>query len=270
MAAQERYALQNRSTEWSYTSTRPYDDPFNEVELEVVFTLPSGTEHRMPAFWAGGSTWRVRYAPPAPGVYSYRTECNNAGDAGLHDRAGKLTVKPFAGQNPLLQRGFPRVAQDHRHFEHTDGAPFFWLGDTWWMGLCQRLDWPGGFQSLVADRSRKGFTVVQIVAGLYPDMPPNDARGANEAGFPWEADYSKINPAYFDMAEFGIKSQIMALHRRLLGASRRRRAGKREQHRRTRSWLGAIRDLVRQEAAAHLQDERRWGKRRNTVGPSPS
>jgi hypothetical protein len=204
-AAQERYALQNCATEWSYISTKPYNDPFNEIEMDVVFTTPSGTEHRMPAFWAGGSTWRVRYAPPTPGVYSYRTECNNAADAGLHGRTGKLTVKPVAGENPLLQRGFPRVAQDHRHFEHADGAPFFWLGDTWWMGLCQRLNWPSGFQSLVADRCRKGFTVVQIVAGLYPDMAPNDARGANEAGFPWEGDYSKVNPAYFDMADVRIE-----------------------------------------------------------------
>jgi hypothetical protein len=39
---------------------------------------------------------------------------------------------------------------------------------------------------LAEDRKRKGFNVVQIVAGLYPDMHPFDPRGANEAGFPWE------------------------------------------------------------------------------------
>jgi hypothetical protein len=33
-------------------------------------------------------------------------------------------------KTPLYQRGFVRVAQDNRHFEHADGAPFFWLGDT--------------------------------------------------------------------------------------------------------------------------------------------
>ena len=36
-------------------------------------------------------------------------------------------------------------------------------GDTWWMGLTQRLRWPEDFQSLAADRVRKGFSVVQIV-----------------------------------------------------------------------------------------------------------
>ena len=92
-----------------------------------------------------------------------------------------------------------------RHFQHADGTPFFWLGDTWWMGLCKRLSWPDGFQTLTADRVQKGFTIVQIVAGLYPDMEPFDARGANEAGFPWEPDFSRINPAYFDMADVRIQ-----------------------------------------------------------------
>ena len=202
--AQDHFAVQNCATEWSYTSGQLYSDPFNEVELNVVFRTPSGTEHRMPAFWAGDSTWRVRYAAPTAGVYSFRTECNNTADADLHGRTGKLTVKSFVGKNPLYERGFIRVAQDNRHFEHADGAPFFWLGDTWWMGLCERLKWPEGFQSLVADRRRKGFTVVQIVAGLYPDMPPGDARGANEAGLPWDGDYARINPAYFDMADVRI------------------------------------------------------------------
>jgi hypothetical protein len=46
---------------------------------------------------------------------------------------------------------------------------------------------------------------VQIVAGLYPDMPQFDARGANEAGFLWEAGYARISPAYFDMADLRLE-----------------------------------------------------------------
>ncbi len=69
------------------------------------------------------------------------------------------------------------------------------------MSLCKRLPWPDGFQTLAADRVRKGFTIVQIVAGLYPDMEPYDERGANEAGYPWQRDYCAINPAYFDAAD---------------------------------------------------------------------
>jgi hypothetical protein len=107
-----------------------------------------------------------------------------------------------------MLHGAPRVGSDRRHFEHADGTPFFWLADTWWMGLCQRFQWPADFQQLTADRAAKGFTVVQIVAGLYPDMPAFDPRGANEAGFPWERDYARINPAYFDMADLRVQHLV--------------------------------------------------------------
>lgn len=73
------------------------------------------------------------------------------------------------------------------------------------MGLSRRWSWPEDFQIMAADRIAKGFNVVQIVAGLYPDMPGFDPRSANEAGFPWEADYARINPAYFDSADLRIQ-----------------------------------------------------------------
>ncbi len=67
------------------------------------------------------------------------------------------------------------------------------------------MSWPDDFQTLAADRLSKGFTVVQIIAGLYPDMPPFDPRGANEAGYPWEPGYARVNPAYFDAADVRIQ-----------------------------------------------------------------
>jgi uncharacterized protein DUF4038/uncharacterized protein DUF5060 len=199
--AQAREALQHCVTEWSFASGKAYRDPFNEIELDVVFRGPGGEEDRVPAFWSGQQSWRIRYAPKTPGKYSWRTVCSDTSNADLHGRTGSLDVAPYQGDNPLHKHGPVRVGADKRRFEHADGTPFFWLGDTWWMGLCQRLNWPKDIQTLAADRVRKGFTVVQIVAGLYPDMPQFDQRGANEAGFPWETSYARINPAYFDMAD---------------------------------------------------------------------
>jgi hypothetical protein len=147
----------------------------------------------------------VRYAPTETGRYKYRTVSNDTSNTDLHGRTGTLDVQPYSGDNLLYRHGFLRVSKDERHFEHADGTPFFWLGDTWWMALSKRLRWPDDFQTLTADRKRKGFTVVQIVAGLYPDMPAFDSRGANEAGFPWEREYARINPGYFDMADVRIQ-----------------------------------------------------------------
>ncbi len=192
---------QNHVMEVTFESEGDRADPFNQVELDAIFTAPDGTERRVPGFWRGGRAWAMRYSSSIAGEHRFRTECSDVSDQGLHGQAGTVTVTPYDGDNPLYRHGPITIAPDRRHFVHEDGTPFLWLGDTWWMGLCNRLHWPEDFHTLAADRVAKGFTVIQIVAGLYPDMPAFDERGANEAGFPWEADYARIRPEYFDMAD---------------------------------------------------------------------
>lgn len=198
-----RHAIQNWAVEFLFSSGKVYRDPFNEVELDVIFTDPDGEEKRVPAFWAGEQIWLVRYASPKVGKHRYQTVCSDESNHDLHGQEGVLEVSPYEGNNPLLKHGPLRVSANRRYLEHYDGTPFFWLGDTWWMGLCKRLGFDE-FRLLTADRVAKRFTVIQIVAGLYPDMPAFDERGANEAGFPWEKDFTRINPAYFDMADLRI------------------------------------------------------------------
>jgi hypothetical protein len=191
----------NKVIELSFTAVQEHADPFNTVDVDVTFTAPSSKVARIPAFWAGGTTWRVRYASPEVGVHTYVTSCTDRQDKGLENVTGRVQVVSYKGNNPLYRHGPLRVAADRRHFEHADGTPFFWLADTWWMGLCNRLRWPDEFHTLAADRQTKGFTAVQIVAGLYPDMPAFDPRGENEAGFPWTENYGRIRPEYFDQAD---------------------------------------------------------------------
>jgi hypothetical protein len=191
----------NRMVELTLRASRTYGDPFNEVRLDVTFIDPRGRELRVPAFWAGGAVWKARYASPVLGTHRFRSECSETEDGGLHGITGQVEIQPYTGPNPLYAHGPLQVSPSKRYLEHADHTPFFWLGDTWWMGLCHRLRWPEEFQQLAADRKEKGFNVIQIVAGLYPDMPPFDSRGANEAGFPWETNYSRIHPEYFDAAD---------------------------------------------------------------------
>jgi hypothetical protein len=191
----------NVMVEITLTASREYRNPFREVTLDALFETPQGRTLKVPAFWAGGRTWKIRYASPAAGTHRWRSACSVPADRGLHGITGTVVVEAYRGENPLYLHGPLRVAADRRHFEHLDGTPFFWLADTWWMGLCRRLHWPDEFRQLAADRKAKGFNVVQIVAGLYPDMPAFDPRGANEAGFPWEEGYARIRPEYFDKAD---------------------------------------------------------------------
>lgn len=198
----------NRLVEFTFESARPYQDPFNEITLDAVFTDPSGVRRRVPAFWAGGATWRVRYSSPIIGTHRFQTECSDTSNAGLHGVRGEVKITPYTGSNPLFRHGAIRVADDGRHFAHADGTPFFWLGDTWWMGLVKRLRWPEDFQQLTADRRDKGFTVIQLVAGLYPDMPAFDERGLGDNGLPWEKLYARIRPEYFDAADLRVQHLV--------------------------------------------------------------
>jgi hypothetical protein len=63
------------------------------------------------------------------------------------------------------------------------------------MALSSRLSYPKDFQYLTAYRKNQGFNTIMLVAGLFPDMDSFDKRGCNEAGFPWEGKYSRINPS---------------------------------------------------------------------------
>ena len=202
------FAKTNVPVEFPLKAERAYSDIFDEIEVDVIYQGPDGGEWRVPAFWAGDNIFRVRFAAPSPGRYSYRSICSNPDDAGLHGQTGEIVVEPYEGPGDLFQHGRLRVAESRRTLEHADGTPFLWMGDTWWMGLVKRFDWPDGVRSLVADRVAKGFNLIQIVAGPLPDFDAEDAtwhpQQANEAGWPWEKDWTRINPRFYDLADLRI------------------------------------------------------------------
>ena len=191
---------QNHVLEIDLTGPASQDDLSADLELDVAFTAPDGKVRRVPAFRTDGGQWKVRYSSNLAGRHTFRTAGQEFGNGGL-GLAGACVVVPYAGDNPLYRHGAIGRHNNDLYLTHQDGRPFFWLADTWWMGLTSRLAWPDGFQSLLADRAAKGFSVIQIVAGLYPDMLPFDQRGSNEAGFPWDESFQNINAAYFDLAD---------------------------------------------------------------------
>ena len=190
--------------EASFETTKQYTNPFTDIEVNVVFQNVE-REWIVPAFWAGGKKWTVRFAPPVEGKYKYRIECTDKSNKDLNRIGQTFRVFKYKGNNPLLKHGFLQISADKRHFEHADGTPFFWLGDTWWKGLCDRITWKG-FQELTADRKAKGYNVVQIIGGgPFPDEPLFDERWKNEGGMPYDKDFDHLNPAYFDYADRRIK-----------------------------------------------------------------
>jgi hypothetical protein len=200
-AANPASVAQNEVAEFTLTATRPAADPFNDLELDAIFTGPAGAAVRVPAFWAGGQTWKFRFAFHATGVWKFTTEARGQAAAGLSGQTGELRVTPYRGDNPLLKHGPIRITPNRRGFQHADGTPFFFLGDDWWLGLTSRLRFPGEFKTLVEDRKRKGYTTIKLTAGLNTDCYEFDPRNANEGGQPWEPGYTRIRPGYFDWAD---------------------------------------------------------------------
>ena len=200
----------NQVAEVALVSGQTYANPFTGAQLDAVVTQPDGTQLRVPGFWAGGTDWRFRYASNKLGSHTWRTECSDRTNAGLHGVTGSLTVAASTSTNVLFLHGPIRVAADQRHFEHSDGTPFLWLGDTWWKGLCQRMTWDG-FQQLTADRQAKGFNVVQIVCGVYPDEAVFQTSWENEGGKPYTTtDFTVVNPTYFQYADRRIQCLVNA------------------------------------------------------------
>ena len=200
----------NLPVEIDFAAVRIHREPFVQVTLDIVFTDPAGVPRTVPAFWTGGYQWKARYSSPVVGTHRYRTQCSETGDSGLHGIEGRVEVAPYTGDNPLYRHGPLQVARDQRHFEHADGTPFLWLGDTWWKCLSKRMTWEG-FQELTADRKAKGFNAVQIVCGPYPDENMMEARWENEGGMPYpKLDFSVVNPRYFEFTDRRIRHLVEA------------------------------------------------------------
>lgn len=155
--------------EAAFESARDYDNPLQDVELQVKFTAPSGEEQTVLGFWDGGRTWRVRYSPNEPGDWRYSTAASDSANTGLHGKEGAFRCVEYKGKNPLYRHGALRLSDNRRYLVHADRTPFFWLADTAWNGAlkAKEEDW----KTFLADRREKLFTAVQFVISQWRACP---------------------------------------------------------------------------------------------------
>lgn len=198
-----------RIVEWTIESQKTYTDPFNDVDIDVIFTKEDKT-WRVPTFWRGGNKWTVRFAPPTPGEYTYRFESTDPNNKDLNGHEGRVTVAAYSGKNTLLKHGAFRVSANGRYFEQADGEPFYWFGDTLYTAFSDRLSW-SGFKRLIDDRKAKGFTVVETAVMVpHEEQAPSDPGFCNEGGCVWDAGFKQINPKFFDYVDRRVQYLIDA------------------------------------------------------------
>ncbi len=151
-------AVQWRVKTLAFTSEKAYSDPFNAVEMDVVFRHSGGTTLKVPAFWNGGNNWMVRFAPPLTGNWSYTTHCTDESNTGLNHQSGDLTCIQYEGVLKIYKYGFIRTSPGKRYFTYSNGSPFFYLGDTHANIAANDYD---NFMTIIDKRAEQGFTVIQ-------------------------------------------------------------------------------------------------------------
>jgi hypothetical protein len=150
-----------------------YTNAVQQAELEATFVSPLGETNRVPGFWDGGKTWRVRFAPDMPGRWVYFTSCSDTANNGLHQRSGEFVCTAATGQTRFGEHGPLRVARNRRHLEHADRSPFLWLGDAAWDAPCRAE--LKDLEFYASERAKQKFNVVQWkftpTAGKKPKAP---------------------------------------------------------------------------------------------------
>lgn len=185
-------------------------NPFLDVALEAVFT--QGTRKvRVPGFYDGDGTYKVRFMPDAEGEWQYRTHSATPTLDGLTGRVEVAHAKPDA-------HGPVRVANQF-HFAYADGKPYFPFGTTCYAWTHQPLAMQA--QTLETMKSSR-FNKLRM--GVFPkDYPYNTNEplfDIYQRGADGKFDFDRPNPEAFRhfetqigaLRDLGIEADIIIFH----------------------------------------------------------
>lgn len=123
------------SVELSVSLEAQYNNPYDarQVELDGFFTAPDGTSMKMPGFWDGEASWKVRFTPSAVGTWHYRLTVTDERGASL-PASGEIQVIPSNLHGWLQAGNWVDPAYSSRYLVYQDGTPFYGIGH------CDALD----------------------------------------------------------------------------------------------------------------------------------
>jgi hypothetical protein len=173
--------------EHAFQSTLNYSNALQDVTLTVVFTSPLGETNQVYGFWDGGKSWLVRFSPNLPGRWTFSSTCSDKANKGLDNQKGEFVCTAAIATTRFARHGQVHVASDHRHFEHADGTPFFWLSDSVWDAA--RVSAIKDWKLYAGVRALQGFTVAQWASA--PGADPHGLTAFNGT------ERISINPNYF-------------------------------------------------------------------------
>jgi len=148
-----------------YLEITPEKGPFITARFNGIEGRASGQTITVPGFWDGERTWKIRFAPPSDGTWSYETYSSVKG---LTGKKGIIKVSEWTekekNENPV-RRGLITVnlsgERTGRYFTYTDGTPCLWIADTWWDWTSSRIRFES-FKKLADTRAEQGFNIGQL------------------------------------------------------------------------------------------------------------
>lgn len=142
-------------------------NPYTDIEIWAIFSNNLGDTLVRPAFWDGGDTWKIRFAPPDTGSVWKWVTISKPHAKKLSGRTGLLKSVPYTGGNILLKNGLLKMSPGKRNVVHANGKPFLVVGDTpWSIPFRATTDQVSIYAE---DRSKKGFNAVLLMS-VQPDM----------------------------------------------------------------------------------------------------
>ena len=180
-----------RMTELTFESEKAYDDPFFDVTLDLLL-CGNGRLYRVPGFWDGGNTWKIRFACPFAGTWQYKTVCSDEQNDRLNGKTGVVDCQPYSGELEIYQHGFITTRCGQKYLTYDDGKPFFYLGDTHWSF---GRETPEMVRTISNKRAEQRFTVMQTEPlGASFDLTD----GVTEEDLPGLRDYDEKAKAVAD------------------------------------------------------------------------
>jgi len=132
-------------------------NPYTEIEATAELARPDGTTRRIPLFWDGALSWRLRVSPDLEGDWTVRVKSS---DSGLAGREAVFTCTPSE-----LHGGIMPMAGYPYHFQHQDGTPFWFFGETGWRCFADNEEKDlnrAGVCHFFDARAEQGFNYVHV------------------------------------------------------------------------------------------------------------
>lgn len=188
--------------DFEFRSTVASSNPFI-VSFYAAITGPNGVRLKLPGFYDGNKTWKIRFSPTMEGTWLMVT---HSGDSSLNNQ--RATILCIKNKNRNLHGGLVTDTGNTHHFRFEDGTHWFPNGYecNWLWALDEKDNELPTMKRFLDKLTKYGFNFILINAYSYDTKWRAGKTEAADYGpsalYPWEgdnksSDFSRYNLAYW-------------------------------------------------------------------------